>query len=55
MGDPICVDLPDPSRCFYLYYVLGNEDGSHVFASTPDQHDANVDRRWRGRAPVSGS
>ena len=44
VGDPICVDLPDPSRCYYLYYVLGNEDGSHVFASTPEQHDANVEK-----------
>ena len=44
VGDPICVDLPDPSRCYYLYYVLGNEDGSHVFASTPEQQDANVEK-----------
>ena len=44
MGDPICVDLPDPSSCYYLYYVLGNEDGSHVFASTSEQHDANVEK-----------
>ena len=44
VGDPICVDLPDPSRCYYLYYVLADEDGSHVFAATPEQHDANVDK-----------
>jgi UPF0755 protein len=41
-GDPICVDLPDPDECFYKYYVLGNEDGSHVFAATEEQHTANV-------------
>ncbi len=43
-GDPICVDLPNPDQCFYYYYVLGNEDGSHVFAATREQHDANVAR-----------
>ena len=36
-----------PTQCFYLYYVLGNEDGSHVFAATAEQHDANVDARGR--------
>jgi UPF0755 protein len=41
-GDPICVDLPNPDQCFYYYYVLGDEDGSHVFAATSEQHDANV-------------
>ena len=41
-GDPICVDLPNPDQCFYYYYVLGSEDGSHVFAATSEQHDANV-------------
>ena len=44
-GDPICVDLPDPDECYYLYYVLGNEDGSHVFAATGEQHEANVEQR----------
>ncbi len=44
VGDPICVDLPDPSKCFLLYYVLGNEDGSHVFAATQEQQDANVEK-----------
>ena len=44
VGDPICVDLPDPSKCYLLYYVLGNEDGSHVFAATPEQHEANVEK-----------
>jgi hypothetical protein len=41
-GDPICVDLPNPDQCFYYCYVLGSEDGSHVFAATSEQHDANV-------------
>lgn len=43
-GDPICVDLPNPDQCFYMYYVLGNEDGSHVFAATAEQHEANVQK-----------
>ena len=36
------VDLPDPSECFYFFYVLADEDGSHAFAATPEQHEANV-------------
>lgn len=43
-GDPICRDLEKPSQCFYLYYVLADENGGHAFASTPEQHQANVDR-----------
>ena len=34
---------PRASPCQYLYYVLANEDGSHAFAVTPEQHQANVD------------
>lgn len=41
-GDPICVDLPDPQKCFYLFYVLADDDGHHVFAATGEQHEANV-------------
>lgn len=43
-GDPICVDLPEPSQCYYFFYVLADEDGGHAFAATFDQHDANVAR-----------
>ena len=42
-GDPICKVLEKPSECFYLFYVLADEDGSHVFAATPEQHVANVE------------
>lgn len=41
-GDPICAALPDPTTCDYLYYVIADEDGRHVFAATPEQHEANV-------------
>ena len=43
-GDPICVDLPEQSQCYYFFYVLADEDGGHAFAATFDQHDANVAR-----------
>jgi UPF0755 protein len=44
-GDPVCRELADPTQdCLYLYYVLANEDGGHVFAATAEQHQANVDR-----------
>jgi UPF0755 protein len=43
-GDPICTDLPNPSECFYFFYVLADEDGSHAFAATFEQHNANVER-----------
>ena len=41
-GDPICVALPDPRNCHYLYYVLADEDGRHAFAATLEQHEINV-------------
>ncbi len=43
-GDPICRDLPEPSDCYYFFYVLADEDGSHVFAATAEQHEQNVAR-----------
>lgn len=43
-SDEACRTLPDPtSGCMYLYYVLANEQGGHVFATTGEQHQANVD------------
>jgi UPF0755 protein len=40
-GDPICRDLPDPTNCQYLFYVIADEDGRHAFAATNDQHEIN--------------
>ncbi|MFM8267772.1 MAG: endolytic transglycosylase MltG [Ilumatobacteraceae bacterium] len=42
LGDPLCVDLPSGTPCVYLYYVLADEDGRHVFAATLEQHEVNV-------------
>jgi UPF0755 protein len=42
-GDPICAELPDETKCAYLYYVIADEDGRHVFASADWQHERNVE------------
>jgi UPF0755 protein len=43
-GDPICAELPDPTKnCLYLYYVVADEDGRHVFASEFWQHERNIE------------
>jgi UPF0755 protein len=42
-GDPICAELAEPTSCFYLYYVIADEDGGHVFASELWQHERNVE------------
>jgi len=41
-GDPLCVALPVGTPCVYLYYVVADTDGRHVFAVTEQQHAANV-------------
>jgi len=41
-SDPICKDTPKP--CRYLFYVLANSDGGHVFAATLAQHERNVEK-----------
>lgn len=43
-GDPVCQELPDPTRCFLFYYVLSDTNGAHTFASTLEQHERNVAR-----------
>ncbi|MEZ5216632.1 MAG: endolytic transglycosylase MltG [Ilumatobacteraceae bacterium] len=37
----LCDDIPE-SDCKLLYYVLADEDGSHAFAVTLQQHEFNV-------------
>ncbi len=43
LGDPICVGLPKGGLCVYLYYVLADEDGRHVFSATLEQQEANIE------------
>lgn len=42
LGDPLCAVVPAGTVCHYLYYVIADEDGRHVFAATVEQHNANV-------------
>lgn len=42
LGDPLCAGLPSGTACQYLYYVIADEEGRHVFAATLEQHEANV-------------
>ncbi len=42
VGDPICQGLPEDTPCEYLYYVLADEEGGHVFSATEEQHAVNV-------------
>jgi UPF0755 protein len=42
-GDPICAELENPTECLYLFYVLADENGAHVFASESWQHERNVE------------
>jgi len=42
VGDPLCADLAAGVKCELIYYVVSDVDGHHVFAVTPEQHEANV-------------
>ena len=42
--DAACVGLSVGVKCEYLYYVLADAAGSHVFATTYEQHLANVEK-----------
>jgi len=43
-SDPACTGLPAGVKCEYLYYVLADEAGGHVFATTFEQHLLNVEK-----------
>ena len=42
--DEACVGLPSGTKCEYLYYVLADATGRHVFATTYDQHLQNIEK-----------
>lgn len=42
--DAACAGLPAGEKCRYLYYVLADKTGRHVFATTYDQHLANIEK-----------
>jgi UPF0755 protein len=42
--DPACMGLAVGVKCEYLYYVLADAAGSHVFATTYEQHLVNVEK-----------
>ncbi|MEY3656924.1 MAG: hypothetical protein RL114_1282 [Actinomycetota bacterium] len=41
-ADEACVGLAAGVKCQYLFYVLANAEGGHAFATTYEQHLANV-------------
>ncbi len=43
-NDAACVGLVVGVKCEYLYYVLADAAGGHVFATTYDQHLVNVEK-----------
>lgn len=42
-SDEACRGLPAGAPCSYLFYVLADKNGRHVFASTYEQHLVNVE------------
>ena len=38
----LCCPCRIPKDCHYLFYVVADEDGRHVFAATAEQHEINV-------------
>jgi UPF0755 protein len=43
-GDEACVGLVAGTKCEYLYYVLADSAGRHVFATTYEQHLVNIEK-----------
>jgi UPF0755 protein len=42
LADPICQNLKKSEKCEYIYYVIADKEGGHIFAPTLEQHEANV-------------
>ena len=43
-NDEACIGLPAGEKCRYLYYVLADRSGRHAFATTYEQHLANIEK-----------
>lgn len=43
-GSEVCAAIPAGSPCMWLYYVLADKDGSHVFATNLADHQRNVEQ-----------
>jgi len=43
-NDEACQGLPSGEKCRYLFYVLADKTGRHVFATTYDQHLVNIEK-----------
>lgn len=43
LSDPMCKELKKTQKCEYIYYVVADKEGRHVFAATLKQHEANVE------------
>jgi cell division protein YceG involved in septum cleavage len=39
----MCKDLKKTQKCEYIYYVIADKEGRHVFAATLKQHETNVE------------
>lgn len=43
LNDKMCIGIKKASNCVYLYYVLSDDNGGHVFAATEQDHAINVE------------
>lgn len=42
-SDPACAAVPQGQTCQWLYYVIADTEGRHVFAATYEEHLVNVE------------
>jgi UPF0755 protein len=46
-SDPVCASVPRGQDCQWLYYVIADTEGRHVFAATYEDHLVNVEAARR--------